>query len=147
MKYLLFISLLSSLSLAKAAQIESSASQKFLSYLPQGQYTGLSDAGVDCTVSVSEVNFPKKDILVQVREGGVELSKLIAEHSDFAHKDYKREFIQTDRSFIGASTGNFVERIVRTVSAGTNAQYVVVSYAVTLNRHRDVQTAECVINL
>lgn len=147
MKFLLLLSLVFSLSTAFANQKEPSASQKFLSYLPEGLHKGISDTGIDCTVVVAEVNFPKRDVLVKVREGELELSKLISEHSDFAYKDHKREFIQTDRSFIGAGSANFVERIVRTVKAREYSQYIVISYAVNLNRQRDVKTAECIINL
>lgn len=126
---------------------KTSAADKLTSYLPLGTYTGQTDDGVACGVYVSEANFPKKDIQVRVVSGKSDLTNLIEENSVYSYKDYKKEFIQTERSLIGVGETNYVERIIRTVNAGEGKQYVVVSYSVVLNRSRDTQTAECVVDL
>jgi hypothetical protein len=125
----------------------SSAADKLTSYLPIGNYTGSTDQGTACSVSVSQVNYPKKDIQVRVIEGNIDLTKLIVDGSEFGYKDYKREFIQTDHTVIGNDDVNYVERIIRTVNAGDNKQYVVVSFSAVFNTNADTQVAECIINL
>lgn len=125
----------------------SGAVDKFTSFLPVGEYSGVNDQGVSCQVSVGEVNYPKKDIQVRVVVGNTDLTKLIEDGSEFGYKDYKREFVQTDRNQVGSDDVNYVERIVRTVSAGDKKQYVVVSYSVVMNTDRNDEAAECIVDL
>lgn len=131
---------------AMAFESKPTATEKFRTYLPVGYYFGQDDQGLDCRVSVSEVNFPKKDILVRVVSGKLDLAKLVEEDSEFYFRDYKKEFIQTERNQIGADASYYVERIVRTTIASDNRRYVVVAYTVVLNRGRENQVAECVVN-
>ncbi|MBC7539150.1 MAG: hypothetical protein H7281_10035 [Bacteriovorax sp.] len=125
----------------------SDAVNKLTSYLPIGSYTGSTDQGTACLVSVSEVNYPKKDIQVRVIEGNNDLTKLVTEGSEFGFKDYKKEFIQIDHTIVGNDDVNYVERIIRTVNAGDNKLYVVVSFSAVFNTNTDTQVAECIINL
>lgn len=120
---------------------------RFTSYLPIGSYSGVNDQGVSCNVTVEEVNYPDKAISVRVVAGETDLSKLIEANSIFGYKDFKREFVQTSREQVGSDSTNYVERIVRTVSAGDHKQYVVVSYSTIMNTDRNDQIAECVVNL
>lgn len=131
---------------AFADGVGSTATEKITSYLPVGYYEGKNDQGANCTVLVSEVNYPDKDIQVRVMDGTLDLAKLIEENSAFGYKDYKKEFVQVERNLIGNDSYNYVERVLRTVLAGDRKLYVVVSYSLVINRNRDTQTAECVVN-
>lgn len=145
MKILLALAM--SLAALNSFASDSSAVDKLTSYLPVGSYSGATDQGSACQVNVSEVNYPKKDIRVRVIEGNNDLSKIIANGSVFRYRDYKKEFIQSDHTVIGSDDVNYVERIIRTVNAGDNKLYVVVSYSTMLNTNAETQVAECVINL
>lgn len=120
---------------------------KLTSYLPVGFYEGRNDQGEFCSVIVSEVNYPKKDVQVRVMTPKFDLSKLVEENSIAAYKDYRREFIQTETNIFGSDETQYVERILRTVSAGTTKQYVVVSWAIISNRDRQTEEASCVVDL
>lgn len=122
------------------------ATNKLTTYLPVGFYIGKNDQGESCSVLVREVNFPKKDIQVTVYINSLTLTKLIEEDSEFAYKDYKKEFVQTERSLVGIDVYNYVERILRTVSVSSRKLYVVVSYSLVINRASNTQVAECVVN-
>ncbi|RPJ75633.1 MAG: hypothetical protein EHM20_08625 [Alphaproteobacteria bacterium] len=121
------------------------ATQKLTSYLPVGFYAGENDHGESCSVLVNEVNFPKKDIQVSVIVDSLNLTKLIEEDSEFGFKDYKKEFVQTERSLVGVDVYNYIERILRTVQVGKDKLYVVVSYSTVINRSSNTRVAECVI--
>ncbi len=120
--------------------------EQLASYLPVGTYSGVNDQGVACQVYVKEVNYPKKDLQVRVVAGGIDLSKLVQEGSVGRCRG-AREFDLTERSLVGSDDSNYVERIIRTVSAGDNKQYVVVSYSTIMNTDRNDQIAECVVDL
>lgn len=130
-----------------AGELEATATEKLTSYLPSGYYLGRNDQNEFCSVTVSEVNYPKKDVQVRVVAGAVDLTKLVEENSEFGYKDHKKEFIQTERSLVGVEVYNYVERIIRTVDAGEGKLYVLVSYSVVINRSSNTDVAECVINL
>ena len=123
------------------------AVDKLTAYLPIGSYSGKTDQGVACLVFVSEVNYPDNDIQVRVIEGSHDLTKLVAAGSEFSYKDFKKEFIQTERTLINDDDTTYVERIIRTVSAGNKRQYVVVAFNTVINTQSDNQVAECIINL
>lgn len=118
----------------------------FLSVLPVGSYLGHDDKGVECVVNVNEVNFPAKALLVSATNNKNKTTKVIKDGSEFVFRAYKQEFIQADRYYVDASRNAYVEKIVRTVNAGDNRLYVVVSSEVTINRDRNVETVECVVN-
>ena len=120
---------------------------KLVSYLPVGFYEGRNDQGEFCSVSVSEVNYPKKDIQVRVMTPKADLTKLIEENSDAMWRDYKREFIQTETNVFGSDDTQYVERILRTVSAGDKKQYVVVSYSIVANRERQTEESSCIVDI
>lgn len=118
----------------------------FLSVLPVGEYSGRDDKGIDCTVSVNEVNFPAKALLVTASNDKYKSFKVIKDGSEFLFRAYKQEFIQADRYYVDASRNSFVEKIVRTVNAGVNRLYIVVARETTINRDRTVEAVECVVN-
>lgn len=118
----------------------------FLSVLPVGHYSGRDDKGVDCSVTVSEVNFPAKALLITATNDTGNSFKVIKDGSEFLFRAYKQEFIQTDRYYVDASRQSYVEKIVRTVNAGINRLYVVVARETTINRERTVEAIECVVN-
>lgn len=130
---------------ASAFDSKPTATEKLGSYLPVGYYFGQTDQGLDCKVTVSAVNYPKKDLQVRVVVGDLDLTKLVEEDSEFYFKDHKKEFIQTERSLIGVDVNNYVERVVRTTIVSEYQRYVVVAYSVVINRDRESKTAECVI--
>lgn len=142
MKFLLVLALSLVASNSFAGAVE-----KFTSFVPVGAYIGSNENVGTCFVTVDEVNFPKKDIQVTVLVGNLELKKLIESGSHYGYKDFKKEFVQTERSLVSADESNYVERIIRTVSAGDKKQYVVVSYSTVVNRETHTETAECVIDL
>lgn len=116
----------------------------FLSVLPVGNYQGHDDKGVECAVSVNEVNYPAKALLVTATNNKNKNFKVIKDGSEFVFRAYKQEFIQADRYYVDASRNSFVEKIVRTVNAGFNRLYVVVATETTINRDRAVEAVECV---
>lgn len=120
---------------------------KLTNYLPVGFYEGRNDQGEFCSVIVSEVNYPKKDVQVRVMTPKADLTKLVEENSEAFFKDYRREFIQTEISILGSDDSQYVERILRTASAGTTKQYVVVSWSIVSNRDRQTEEASCVVDL
>jgi hypothetical protein len=124
-----------------------SAVDKFTTYLPIGNYTGMNDYKQACEVSVSEINFPDKNLLVKITVANKVLTKVIEDHSIFKYRDNKREFIQTDTKSFGADGVNYVERIIRTVRAENNKQYVTVSYSVVTNRSSENESLYCVVDL
>lgn len=118
----------------------------FLSVLPLGTYSGKNDQGVECSISVREVNYPDKTIVVVGSNAKSKVSKVIKDGSEFLFRAYKQEFIQTDRIYVDASRNSYVDKIVRTVNAGDNRLYVVVANETTVNRDRTVESVECVVN-
>ncbi|MFA6238251.1 MAG: hypothetical protein WC635_13035 [Bacteriovorax sp.] len=133
---------------AQASEKAATAPEKLTSYLPVGYYSGHNDQGKSCDVFVTEVNYPKKDIQVTVAVGPtLDLAKLVEEGSEFSYKDHKKEFVQTERNLIGSDVYNYVERILRTTIVDNHKLYVVVSYSTVINRSRDTQTAECIIDV
>ncbi len=150
MKFLLVLAL----TFASVSSYASNAVDKFTSYLPIGYYSGVNDQGTACTVSVAEVNYPKKDIQIRVVVGNSDLTKLIEEdslyRSSYCNKEdrnCKREFVLTDRNLIGSDDMSYVESIIRTVSTGDKKQYVVVSYSVVVNTEANTEIAECIVDL
>lgn len=120
---------------------------KLKSYLPVGFYEGRNDKGEFCSVIVSEVNFPKKDVQVRVLNPKADLFKLVEEDADALTRDYRREFILTEKNILGSDDTQYVERILRTVTAGGTKQYVVVSWSIVSNRGRQTEEASCVVDL
>lgn len=143
----ILLALVLSLGAFSAFSIEPTAPEKLTSYLPLGVHSGQNDLGEGCHVFVSEVNYPKKDIQVTAINDGLSLSKLIEEGSEFGYKDYKKEFVQTDRNLIGTDMHSYVERVIRTTTVKAKKLYVVVGYDVVINRDRDSKYVECVVNL
>jgi hypothetical protein len=121
--------------------------EKLTSYLPVGFYEGRNDHSEFCSVQLSEVNFPKKDIQVRVMTLNADLTKLVEENSDAGFKDYKREFVQTNKSIISSDDNQYVERILKTMTAGSKKQYVVVSWSVVNNNERQTEEASCIVDL
>jgi hypothetical protein len=124
-----------------------SAVAKFTKFIPIGKYSGTSDLGLSCTVSVNLANYPYQDILVSVTEGNSVNTKLIAVNSEFGYKDYKREFVQTEQTALGNDDSNYVERIIRTVLADNNKQYIVISYSTVINNETVTESSNCLIDL
>lgn len=126
---------------------ERSSVDSFLSVLPVGQYQGRDDSGVECKISVNEVNFPKKAILITGESSKNKVTKMVKEGSEFFFKAYKKEFIQADRYYADASRSSYFEKIVRTVNAGDNLLYVVTALETNLNGSRTTEKVECVVSL
>ena len=110
----ILLALVLSLGALSVFAVGPTAPEKLTSYLPLGSYLGQNDQGEGCQVFVSDVNYPKKDVQVTVMNNVSRLSKLIEEDSQFGYKDYKKEFIQSDRSLIGTDIYSYVERVIRT---------------------------------
>lgn len=120
---------------------------RLTSYLPVGFYEGRNDRGEFCSVIVSEVNYPKRDIQVRVMNPKADLTKLVEENSEAGGRAHLREFIQTETNILGSDDSQYVERVIRTVTAGASKQYVVVSYSIVNNRERQTEVADCVVDL
>lgn len=125
---------------------ERSSVDSFLSILPIGEYQGKSDSGVECLISVDEVNFPEKAILITGKNSQNKVTKTVKEGSEFFFRAYKKEFIQTDRYFVDASRSAYFEKVVRTVSAGDDLLYVVVALDTNINGNNSSEKVECVIS-
>jgi len=74
-----------------------SAVDRLTSYLPVGFYEGRNDRGEFCSVLVSEVNFPKRDISVRVMNPKSDLTKLVEENAECGGRDYLRECYLTEK--------------------------------------------------
>lgn len=143
MKKFIAIALMS-FSLSAFAYVEN-AVDSLLQVLPFGTHKGVDDAGVACDVSVSEVNFPNKEIIIKVTKKTNSIFKNVSAESDFLFRAWKKEFIQTDRYYIDETRSAYVDRIIRTVDAGNSKLYVVVADEVTVNRESKVDSVDCVI--
>jgi hypothetical protein len=143
-----FLFLIASLTTTSSFAVSSGAVEKFISFVPVGNYVGTRDSGEFCQVMIENVNFPKNDLQVKIINVDLELTKLIEEDSSFGYKDFKKEFIQTERTELNATGPYSVERIVRTVSSGAKKQYLTVSYAFIDNVGlKTANAADCVIDL
>lgn len=147
MKYILVLTLALFCFDTFAQRKPASVVDKLVSYLPVGFYEGKNDQGEFCSVQVSEVNYPKRDIQVRVMVPNHDLTKLVEENSQALYRDYKREFIQTEKSVFGSDDTQYIERILRTVIAGDKKQYVVVSYSVVANRESTTEEASCIVDV
>jgi hypothetical protein len=147
MKYILVLTLSLFCFDTFAQRKPASVVDKLVSYLPVGFYEGKNDQDEFCSVQVSEVNYPKRDVQVRVMVPGHDLTKLVEENSQALTRDYKREFIQTDKSIFGSDDTQYIERILRTVIAGDKKQYVVVSYSVVANTERTNEEASCIVDV
>ena len=125
---------------------DTSAADSSLSILPIGQYHGKTDAGVDCSVIVNEVNYPDKVITVTAIDNRLKVFKIINEGVGFLFRPYKSEFIQTERYYVTSDRTSYVDNIIRTVSAGERSLYVTVAQERTVNRDFSVKAVECVVN-
>lgn len=134
-------------SMSTFANDERSSVDSFLSVLPVGNYQGKDDSGLGCSISVNEVNFPAKAILVSAINPKIKVTKLVKEGSEFLFRAYKKEFIQTDRYYVNDSRNAYVEKIVRTVLAGDKLLYIVVAAETSINGHRSSDKVECVVGL
>ena len=126
---------------------ETSSVDTLLSVLPLGTHKGMDDLKTECTVSVNEVNFPAKVISVTIENENGKIFKIVNDGSEFVFRGYKKEFIQTDRQYVDASRNSYVERVIRTVSAGADRLFVVVANELTIDRELSVESIECVVNL
>lgn len=126
---------------------ERSSVDSFLSVLPVGLYAGKDDQGVGCSISVNEVNFPEKAILITAEKSKSKVTKMVKEGSEFIFKAFKQEFIQTDRYFVDDSRIAYYDKIVRTINAGDKLLYVVVAVDTYISGTRASDKVECVVDV
>lgn len=126
---------------------EQDAVDSFLSVLPIGHNLGVDDQGRECSMTVSEVNFPQKAILITGENNKNKVSKMVAEGSEFLFRAHRKEFIQTHRHYVNASKTSYFEKIVRTLIAGDNLLYVVTATETNINGRFNVDKVECVVDL
>ena len=147
MKALLALSLLvlASQSFANLPRQSCSGSQ-LQKYLPVGSYSGSTDNGVSCQVSVNQL---KDGIEVSVVAGNSSAKKVITNDSYgiCVGSDSRKEFIQDDRVYnADMDDSTFNEDVIRTLIVGDDRLYVVVSNEeVILGDQNSYQSAECVI--
>jgi len=118
-----------------------------LSVLPLGTYKGVNDAGESCVVTVNEVNYPSKEVLVVASNFENRVFKNVMNGSEFVFRAYKKEFIQSDRYYVDSTRTAYVDRVLRTVNAGEGKLYVVVSNEVTISRDLAIEAVECIVDL
>jgi hypothetical protein len=118
-----------------------------LSVLPLGTYSGVDEEGNSCGVNVNAVNFPEKVLSVVVFNNKARIFKIINDGTVFQFREYKKEFIQSERQYVDSTRSTYVDRIIRTSIAGANTLYVVVANELTINRDRTVESVECVVKL
>ncbi len=133
------------MSFSTLAEPKGSSVDSFLSVLPLGHYLGVDDNGADCSMTVSEVNFPKKAISITGENSKHRVSKMVAEGSEFLLRAHRKEFIQTNR--YSATKNSYYEKIVRTLTAGDNRLYVVTAIETSINGRFSSEKVECVVNL
>lgn len=142
------------LTLALATSVMSSSAfaitgavDSFLGILPLGTYQGQDDDGKKCEVGVYKLDSHERAIAIVATDWEIEAVKTLTDDSEFYLKDYKKEFIRTEKLKISTDGSNYKENVIRTVIAGDRKLYVVVSNSIILNRKRISQTVECVVNL
>jgi len=118
-----------------------------LSVLPLGSYQGTNDSGEGCNVTVSEVNYPSKSVLVIASNAQNRVFKNVMDGSEFVFRAYKKEFIQSDRYYVDSTRTSYVDRVLRTVNADEGKLYVVVANEVTISRDLTIEAVECVVSL
>lgn len=126
---------------------ETSSVDSFLSVLPFGTYQGNDGFGSACHVTVSALNDAGKALSVSVSNSKSTQFKVINDGSEFYFKNYRKEFIQTDRQFTDSTKTSYVDKTIRTMIAGENTLYVIVATEVTQNTELPVKSVECVIKL
>lgn len=126
---------------------EAGSVDSFLSVLPLGVHQGQDERSLDCTVKVTEANFPAKAISVSIENNKSKIFKTIQDGSEFLFRPYKQEFIQADRYYIDSTRSSYVERIIRTVKAGDKSLYIVVANETTVNRETFVEMVDCIVKL
>lgn len=147
MKSILALVLLMTTVFAYTAQAsDAPAASALLSILPVGQYYGVNDEGVNCSIIVNEGNFPDKVISVTAIDDKLKVFKIINENVDFLFRAHKAEFIQSERHYVSSDRTAYVDNILRTINADNRRLYVVVSQVRTVNRDVTNHTVECVIN-
>jgi len=145
MKNLLFLTLL--FCSFRALSTEVGSVDSLLSVLPLGTHKGVNDAGESCLVTVNEVNYPSKEIMVVASNSRNRVFKKIMDGSEFVFRAYKKEFIQADRYYVDSTRTSYVDRVLRTVNAGEGKLYVVVANEVTISRDLAIEAVECVVDL
>jgi hypothetical protein len=147
MKFLLALVISLSSFTVFSADSETTAPEVFKSLLPLGIYNGHNDNKEVCQVIVSEVNFPKKDIKVEVVTPNFSLTKLIDENSEAYYNMGTRKFVQTEHKAIASDEFNYIEKIIRTNAVGNSGLYVVLEHSFVVNRSRDTEISDCIISL
>jgi hypothetical protein len=142
MKVLLSFVLLSySLSVLSA---EKSAVDALLEVIKVGKYSGKNAFG-DCTVELSEVNFPEKAINVSVADDRYEITKLVQENDVYRYRGYKNEFVQSTISYVDDTQENYIEQSVRTLNAQKGRLYVATAYTTVFDRETKTKNVECIL--
>lgn len=130
---------------ASSFAAEKGSVDSFLSVLPLGQYRGFDESGDQCSIIVSEVNFPDKAILITGISYNNKVTKMIDEGSDYFLKSYNKEFIQTIRYYVDTHKNDYYEKIVRTQKAGDNLLYVVTAVETNVLKKLIIEKVECIV--
>ncbi len=128
---------------ASVSAVEIGPVDSFLSVLPLGLYKGFDESGNQCSITVNEVNYPEKAILITGINLKNKVSKMIERDSVFLLKAYKKEFIQANRYYLDSSKNSYYEKIVRTLNAGENLLYIVTAVETNLNGKLKIDKIEC----
>lgn len=140
------IAILSIVSSFSVFGMEPGSVDALLSVLPLGTHSGVNDSGEKCSVMVSEVNFPSKALSISAINANNRVFKKIMDGSEYLFRAYKQEFIQSDRYYVDSTRSAYVDRVIRTVNAGSGKLYVVIANEVTVNRDLAIEAVDCVIN-
>ena len=112
-----------------------------------GDHLGSNQNGA-CVVSLKQVAFPKKEILVSVSDSISSNYKMIYEGSEFSYNARYKEFSQIDRQITGDLNGaSYFEKEVRTLNISDSKLYVSVRFDDVTQGTIDPYLTECIIDL
>lgn len=135
------IALLLSMSAAMASDLD--ATRALTDMLPVGHYSGVTEDGTACAVSISR---EEGGVLASVFIEGVgEMSRLIKNGTAYRFRPGQRYFLSSE--FTPIRDGR-LEETFRTIAVDTFLQYVVVARRLDTTSRTDKEDArECVVSL
>lgn len=117
------------------------ATEALLQTVSAGEYSGITPAGDDCSVSIR--NLSNKVAVVATANGLTKRSEVVS-GATYRWRPGQRSFLA---STLTTTLNGSKENIFRTIAVSTNTQYVVVADLIVDGRSSVETKVECVINL
>lgn len=122
---------------------ELDAPSAFLAIVYPGTYSGRTESGEACGISV---NSNANGVVVTGWDSSKTESKFIANGSSYRWNPGQRFYLQSDIDSFGHNN-NTKESLVRTIAVTEKTQYVVVGHGARVNGNLSESFVVCIINL